>query len=188
MRELVRALLIFVVLSLITGLAYPLAITGLSGLLFPAKAAGSLVMDRGHVVGSSLIGQKFTAARYFHGRPSAIDYDASTSGGTNLGPASAKLLKDVTGRVEATRKENDMGPGSPIPADLVLASASGLDPDISLDGALIQIPRVARLRGLSVETLKSLIEGMTQGQNSGAEARVNLLALNMATDRLQRQK
>jgi K+-transporting ATPase ATPase C chain len=184
MRELIRALLIFIVLSLLTGLAYPSVITGLSRLFFPGKAAGSLVTDRGRVVGSSLIGQRFTTARYFHGRPSAIDYDAGTSGGTNFGPASAKFLQEVTGRVEATRRENNLSPGAAIPADLVLASGSGLDPDISMEGALIQIPRVAKARAVSEGVLRNLVESMAEGQHAGGEARVNLLRLNMATDRL----
>ncbi len=184
MRELIRSLLIFVVLSLLTGLAYPSLMTGLSRLLFPGKAAGSLVTDRGHVVGSGLIGQKFTTARYFHGRPSAVDYDASTSGGTNFGPANAKFLQEVKGRVEATRRENNLSPDSAIPADLVLASGSGLDPDISVEGALLQIPRVAKARAVSEEVLRNLVEGMAEGQHAWGEARVNLLRLNMATDRL----
>ncbi len=184
MRELIRTLLIFLVLSLLTGLAYPSVITGLSRLFFPWKAAGSLVTDRGRVVGSSLIGQRFTTAHYFHGRPSAIDYDASNSGGTNYGPASAKFLKEVMGRVETTRRENNLSPDSTIPADLVLASGSGLDPDISVEGALLQIPRVARARAVSEEVLKNLVEGMAEGQHAGEDARVNLLRLNMATDRL----
>jgi K+-transporting ATPase ATPase C chain len=184
MRELIRALLIFIVLSLLTGLAYPSVITGLSRLFFPGKAAGSLVTDRGRVVGSSLIGQRFTTARYFHGRPSAIDYDAGTSGGTNFGPASAKFLQEVMGRVEATRRENNLSPGAAIPADLVLASGSGLDPDISMEGALIQIPRVAKARAVSEGVLRNLVESMAEGQHAGGEARVNLLRLNMATDRL----
>jgi len=185
MKELMRALLIFIVLSLITGLAYPLVITGLSALFFPEKAAGSLVMDRGRVVGAALIGQKFAAPRYFHGRPSANEYDASNSGGANLGPASAQFIQEVKARVEQTRREDNLRPGSPIPADLVLASASGLDPDISVEAAFIQIPRVARERAVSEEALKDLLARTAEGQPSWVEPRVNLLRLNMAIDRLR---
>ncbi len=184
MRELIRALLIFVVLSLITGLAYPLAITGVARLFFPDKASGGLVMNRGRAVGAAPIGQKFTSLRYFHGRPSANDYDASNSGGTNLGPASAQLVKDVKARVLQTRRDENLPSHAPIPADLVLASASGLDPDISVEAALIQIPRVAREHAVPEEALKRLVATMTEGA-FGLEPRVNLLRLNLATDQLK---
>jgi K+-transporting ATPase ATPase C chain len=185
MAELIRTLLIFLVLTLMTGLAYPLCITGLSRLLFPEKAAGSLVVDRGRVVGSALIGQKFTAARYFHGRPSANDYDASNSGGTNFGPGNAKYLEEVAGRVAKTRSENGLNPEAPIPADLVLASASGLDPHITIQAALLQAPRVAASRGLAPEVVAGLIGSTAEGKYPGEELKVNVLRLNMATDRLQ---
>lgn len=185
MGELIRTLLIFLVLTLMTGLAYPLGITGLSRLLFPGKAAGSLVVDHGRVVGSSLIGQKFTAARYFHGRPSANDYDASNSGGTNFGPANAKYIEEVAGRVATTRSENGLDPKVPMPADLVLASASGLDPHITIQAALVQAPRIAASRGLAPEVVAGLIESTADGQYPGEQPKVNVLMLNMATDRLQ---
>jgi len=185
MGELIRALLIFLVLTLMTGLAYPLGITGLSRLFFPGKAAGSLVVDRGRLVGSALIGQKFTTARYFHGRPSANDYDASNSGGTNFGPANAKYIEEVAGRVKKMRSENGLNPEVPIPADLVLASASGLDPHITVQAALVQAPRIAASRGLAPEVVAGLIEATADGEYPGEQPKVNVLMLNMATDRLQ---
>ncbi len=188
MKQLMRAVLIFIVLSLMTGLAYPLVVTGLAELFFPWKASGSLITDRGRVVGSALIGQKFTKARYFHGRPSANDYDASNSGGTNFGPASAQFIQEVKARVEQTRIEDNLRPDAPIPADLVLASGSGLDPDISVESASIQIPRVAKERAVSEEVLKDLVARAAEEQGGWVEPRVNVLRLNMATDRLPGQK
>jgi K+-transporting ATPase ATPase C chain len=189
MRELVRAVLIFLVFSIMTGLAYPLGITGLARLFCAQKAAGSLVTDAGgRVVGSELIGQKFESPRYFHSRPSANAYDATNSGGSNFGPASAKYLKDVADRVNKARAENAIGAESPVPADLVLASASGLDPHITIDAALIQAPRVAAARGLPPETLKALIESTAEGAYAGGQPRVNALLLNLAADRLQEGK
>jgi K+-transporting ATPase ATPase C chain len=137
------------------------------------------------VVGSGLIGQKFTEARYFHGRPSPNDYDASNSGGSNFGPANAKYIKEVADRVAMARSVNGLGPDAPIPADLVLASASGLDPDITIQAALIQAPRVAASRGLAPEVLRGLIESTAEGEYPGEQPKVNVLRLNMATDRLQ---
>jgi K+-transporting ATPase ATPase C chain len=188
MKELLRAVLIFFVFSLMTGLAYPLGITGLARLFFAQKAAGSLVADNGRVVGSELIGQKFASPRYFHSRPSANDYDAANSGGSNLGPASAKHIKEVAARVQKARGENGIGPESPVPADMVLASASGLDPHISMDAVLVQAPRVAAARGLPPEALKALVESTAEGTYAGGQPRVNVLLLNLAADRLQERK
>ena len=186
MKELVRAVLIFLVFSIMTGLAYPLGITGLARLFFAQKAAGSLVAGAGgRVVGSELIGQKFASPRYFHSRPSANDYDATGSGGTNFGPASAKYFKDVAERVKKARAEDAIAPDAAVPADLVLASASGLDPHITLDAALVQAPRVAAARGLPPETLKSLVESTAEGLYTGGQPRVNVLLLNLAVDRLE---
>ncbi len=185
MRELIRALFIFLVLTVMTGLAYPLGITGLARLFFAEKAGGSMVVDRGQVVGSALIGQKFAAAHYFHGRPSANDYDASNSGGTNFGPANAKYIEEVAARVATTRGENGLGPAALVPADLVLASASGLDPHITIEAALVQAPRVAASRGLAPEVLAGLIESTAEGEYLWQQPKVNVLRLNMATDRLR---
>jgi K+-transporting ATPase ATPase C chain len=188
MKESVRALLIFLVFSVAAGIAYPLGITGLARLFFKEKATGSLVTDQGRVVGSALIGQKFTGARYFHGRPSANDYDAANSGGDNFGPANRKYLEEVAGRVKKTRSENGLGPDAPVPADLVLASASGLDPHISPEAALVQAPRVAAARGLEPETLKGLVLSTAEGRYPWEQPRINVLRLNLALDRLQEGK
>lgn len=128
MKAFSRALLALIVFSVLTGLAYPLVITGLARLLFPEKAGGSMVVAGDRIVGSALIGQKFTDPRYFHGRPSASDYDATNSGGTNLAPSNAKFIEEVGKRISLARRENGLSATAPIPADLVLASASGLDP------------------------------------------------------------
>jgi potassium-transporting ATPase KdpC subunit len=182
MRELRQALLVFIVLSIVTGLAYPLFITGLAQTFFLKKANGSLIVVGGKVVGSELIGQKFSSPRYFHGRPSANDYDAGNSGGSNLGPANEKNLKEVAARIERVRTENGLAPEQAILADLVLTSASGLDPDISLDGALLQAARVAKARDLSVENVVDMVTSMAEPIHPGGLRRVNALKLNLALD------
>ncbi len=181
MRELGKALLIFVVLSIGTGLVYPCAVTALSQLLFARQANGSLIAVGGKVVASRLIGQEFTGPGYFHGRPSANGYDASNSGGSNFGPTNRKYLDQVRERVKQVRNENGLGVDTPVPADLVLASASGLDPDIAIEAALLQVPRVARARGMAEDDVRRLVAGMTEGQYWGHQ-RVNVVELNMALD------
>jgi len=188
MRQFSRALLVFIVLSVLTGLAYPFAITGIARLLFPEKAGASLVLAAGTVRGSSLIGQKFTTPRYFHGRPSASEYDASNSGGTNLGPSNAKLIEEVTKRIARIRQENGLSPVAPVPADLVLASASGLDPDISVEGALLQSERVAKARGLSRQRVSALVLASADRlYGPGSRETVNVLELNLALDALEKR-
>ena len=172
---------------LLTGLAYPLAMTGVSRLLFPGQAAGSLVRDtQGRVVGSELIGQVFTRPAYFQGRPSAAGngYDAAASSGSNLGPTSARLHDRVKADVERLRRNNPEA-SDLIPAELVTASGSGLDPHLSPQAALWQAPRVARARGVSVERVQRMIGDLTERRQLGllGEPRVNVLALNMALDR-----
>jgi K+-transporting ATPase ATPase C chain len=187
MRTLRICLQAALVTLLLTGLAYPLAMTGLASVLFPHKAAGSLVRTAdGRVVGSELIGQAFSNPAYFQGRPSAAGagYDATASGGSNLGPTSAKLRDRAKAEVERLRKENPDAP-LPIPAELVTASASGLDPHVSPRAALWQVARVARARGVAAGRVRGLVEDLTEGRQLGflGEPRVNVLALNLALDR-----
>lgn len=184
MRELGRCVLIFVVLSVVTGLAYPFAITGLSQLLFSREARGSMVIVGDRVVGSNLIGQNFSSQKYFHGRPSALETpcDASNSGGSNYGPTNKKYFEQVADRIQQVRIENGLSPHVAVPADLVLASGSGLDPHISLEAALLQAPRVAKARGLSEEEVKRAIAKSVEGR--WGRKRLNVLGLNRALDAL----
>lgn len=187
MKTLIRpAVSLFLVMTLITGVAYPLLVTGAAKIAFPTQAAGSLVVNDGKPVGSTLIGQSFSDPKYFWGRPSATGpspYNAGGSGGSNQGPLNPALVDAVKGRVEAL-KSADPGNNAPVPVDLVTASASGLDPHISVAGAHYQVARVARARGLAPETLRTLIEHHTEGRLLGllGEPRVNVLALNLALD------
>jgi K+-transporting ATPase ATPase C chain len=189
------AIVMILAMTVITGLAYPLAVTGIAGAIMPIQAGGSLIARDGHVIGSALIGQNFASDRYFHPRPSATTdtdpndatktiaapYNAANSSGSNLGPTSKALVdrvKDDAGKLAA---EN---PGTPIPVDLVTTSASGLDPDITPAAALFQVKRVARARNLSEETLRQLVADNTTGRTLGilGEKRVNVLQLNLALD------
>jgi K+-transporting ATPase ATPase C chain len=173
------------VTTLLLGLGYPLLITGLARVLFPHKAAGSLIERNGQVVGSELIAQSFTADKYFHPRPSAAGngYDATSSGGSNLAQSNAKLQQRMQGDIDRLQKEN---PGKPVPVDLVTTSASGLDPDITPDDAYFQAPRVARARGLSEDAVRAVIGQHVKGRTFGllGEPRVNVLELNLALDDL----
>ncbi len=184
MRENLRtALLMTLVTTVIFGVIYPLGVTGLAQLLFPARANGSLIQINGQLVGSALLGQSFTAPQYFHSRPSGAGagYDASQSGGTNLGPTNHQLLDRVKGDVDKLHAEN---PGSAIPVDLVTASGSGLDPEISIAAAQFQMVRVARARGMSKAEVGALVSKHTLGRQFGflGEPRVRVLELNLELD------
>jgi potassium-transporting ATPase KdpC subunit len=196
MRELRPALTLIVLFTVLTGLIYPLAVTGIAQVLFPGQANGSLAVVDGKVVGSSLIGQVFSDDRYFQGRPSAtvapdpndssktVDapYNAANSAGSNLGPTSKTLIERVKTDVEARKSQN---PNARVPTDLVTASGSGLDPHISPEAADFQVPRIAKARNLSEDRLRQLVGQHVEGRSLGflGEPRVNVLALNMALDR-----
>jgi potassium-transporting ATPase KdpC subunit len=188
-RQLVPAFLVFLVLTVLTGLAYPLAMTGVAQVAFPNRADGSLVKRDGKVVGSRLIGQNFSGPRYFHPRPSAAGdgYDAMSSSASNLGPTNPALIAEVRKRVAEYRSENGLPAGSVVPADAVTASGSGLDPHVSKANARLQAPRVARARGLSLDALLKLIDEHTDGRSLGflGERGVNVLELNLALDSLR---
>jgi len=185
-QQLLPGLRMMLVLTVLTGLIYPLAVTGLCQMLFYDKANGSLITVNDHVVGSALIGQNFSKAGYFQPRPSAAGsdgYDGTASGGSNLGPTNQKLIDRVKASVEKFHKENPSYTG-PLPADLVTTSGSGLDPHISPASAEAQLDRVAKARGLSVDQIKSLIDAHTEGRDLGflGEPRVNVLLLNLDLD------
>ena len=182
-RNLIVAVLMTIVTTLILGIVYPLVITGIAQAAFPDKANGQLIERDGKVVGSRIIGQGFSSAGYFHSRPSAagMGYDAANSAGSNLGPTNKKLIDTVKANVEAAQKEN---PGAPVPIDLVTTSASGFDPHITPASADFQVPRIARERGMSETDVRRLVEAHTEGRQLGllGEPRVNVLELNLALD------
>ena len=198
LREIRPAIVLIIALTIMTGLIYPLVMTGVAGMLFPYQAQGSLIEKDGKVVGSALIGQEFKDDKYFHGRPSATlapdpndsaktvpaPYNAANSGGSNLGPTSQPLIDRVKNEAEKLKAEN---PSSPIPVDLVTTSASGLDPDITPAAADFQAPRVAKARNLPVDKVHALVADMTQDRFLGilGEKRVNVLKLNLALDQLR---
>jgi len=185
-KILMPAVMLTVVLTVLTGLIYPLAVTGLSKVFFPHQANGSLIVLNGKVVGSELIGQKFTKPEYFHGRPSAAGdgYDAANSGATNLGPTNQHLIDRVRDDVKKFREENPTYTG-PIPADMLTTSASGLDPHISPASAYAQVDRVAKARGTTPDAVRAIVEKHVEGRQFGifGEPRVNVLLLNLDLDR-----
>jgi potassium-transporting ATPase KdpC subunit len=197
LREIRPAIVVLVALTLITGLAYPLAMTGIAQVIFPHRSQGSMIERNGQVIGSALIGQVFTSDKYFHGRPSATTaadpndptktvptpYNAANSGGSNLGPSNKALIDRVQGDLDKLKQEN---PSAAIPADLVTTSASGLDPDISPEAAFFQVPRVAKARNLPEDRVRQLVDEYVEGRFLGllGEPRVNVLLLNLALDQL----
>jgi potassium-transporting ATPase KdpC subunit len=196
LREIRPAIVVLIALTLITGLIYPLAMTGVAKIM-PHQAQGSLIERDGKIIGSALVGQDFTSDKYFHGRLSATTapypkdatktvpapYNAANSGGANLGPSNKALIDRVKDDLAKLQKEK---PGTPVPADLVTTSASGLDPDISPEAALFQVPRIAKARSLPEERVRNLVEDNTEGRflEFLGELRVNVLKLNLALDRL----
>ena len=191
------AVVLTIILTIVTGFIYPGIVTGLAQLIFPGQANGSLVYSNGKLVGSELIGQYWTQPQYFHGRPSAavdmvngtpVPYAADNSAASNAGPTSASYIQTVQQRVAELKKENPNAPAGAVPDDLVTASASGLDPDISIAGALYQAPRIAQARGLSLAQVQQLISDHETGRFLGilGEAYVNVLDLNLALDALKR--
>jgi potassium-transporting ATPase KdpC subunit len=197
LREIRPAIVVPVALTLITGLAYPLAMTGIAQALFPRQAQGSLIERNGTVIGSELIGQQFASDKYFHGRPSATTtpdpndstktvpapYNAASSGASNLGPSNKALIDRVQADIDKLKQEN---PSMPVPIDLVTTSASGLDPHISPEAAQFQIPRIAKARNLPEDRIRQLVADHTEGRLFGllGEPRVNVLLLNIALDQL----
>ena len=187
-RQLLPALVVLLALTVLTGIVYPLAVTGIAQVAFPGRADGSLIRREGQIAGSRLIGQAFTRPEYFHGRPSAAGngYDASASGASNLGPSSEVLLSDVRERAAAYRRDNDLAADVPIPIDAVTASASGLDPHISPANARLQAPRVASARHLPLDVVLTAVRRQTDGRRLGVlgEPTVNVLELNLDLDGL----
>ncbi len=190
------AIVLTLALTVILGIAYPTAITGLAQVFFPSQANGSLVYHNGQPVASALIGQYWTQPQYFHGRPSATvnlagtpaPYNAANSGGSNLGPTNAALQAEVQANIDIVRQQNpDVPDTTPIPIDLVTSSASGLDPDISVAGAYYQIPRIAKVRGMSQDAVRKIVDAHIDGRFLGlfGEPRINVLDLNLALDQAQ---
>jgi len=189
LRILIQSGKMLIITTVLLGLLYPLSVTGLALLIFPKQASGSLIYSNNRIVGSELIGQTFSEQKYFHSRPSAAGngYDAAASGGTNLGPTNESLRKTIAERIAKIKQENNLTAGQKIPADLVTASGSGLDPHMSPEAALLQAPHIAKTRGLAEEEVRLLVEKYTENRQLFVlgEPRVNVLKLNLALDQLR---
>jgi K+-transporting ATPase ATPase C chain len=188
MRQLKTSVLFFLVMSLLFGIVYPLLMTGIARMLFPHKSEGSLITVKNEIIGSELIGQSFTSARYFHDRPSASDCNATNSGGSNYGPTNRKFVDLVESRVDRVRRENGLTPDAKVPPDMVLASGSGLDPDISLEAALIQVNRVVRERKIDRAVVIRILNRTCKKRHFGLSggSYVNVLKLNLTLDDMQK--
>jgi K+-transporting ATPase ATPase C chain len=186
--DLKTAMLLFIAFSLLTGLIYPLLMTGIIQIAMPEQASGSLIVMNGKIVGSELIGQNFTSPGYFHGRPSAVNYAGNGSGASNFGPTNKNLMEQVSQRISEVRAENNLSSNATVPGELVLTSGSGLDPHISMEGAMLQVPRVANARGIPVSEVKVLVYQHIEPAQFGimGQERVNVLNLNLALDELNR--
>ena len=186
--DLKTAMLLFIAFSLLMGLIYPLFMTGVIQIAMPKQASGSLIVVDGKIVGSELIGQNFTSPSYFHGRPSAVNYAGNGSGASNFGPTNKNLMEQVRQRISEVRTENNLSSNATVPSELVLTSGSGLDPHISMEGAMLQVPRVAVARGIPESEVKVLVYQHIEPAQFGimGQERVNVLNLNLALDKLNR--
>ncbi len=186
MKEIKRGFIILILFSFLTGIVYPILITIPSQILWRDKANGSLIKVKNEVIGSKLIGQRFSSPKYFHGRPSVINYDGNLSSASNLGPTSKKLIQITKQEIEKVKAENSLSNDTKIPGDLVLSSASGLDPHISLESAYLQAERVSKIRNIPLDTVKNLIVKNTENSqfNFLGEVRVNVLLLNLDLDKI----
>ncbi len=189
MKQLKTAFLLIIIFSILFGIIYPLAMTGIANLLFPHRSQGSLIIINRRLFGSKLVGQQFSSPLYFHGRPSDCNYDAASSASSNLGPSNPELFRQVQERIIRVRIENEIADSTKVPADLVLASASGLDPEISPQSALLQVARIAKFRNLPIATVQQLIEKYTEQPYISVfgQPRVNVLTLNLALDSIFNQ-
>ena len=188
-NETITALKAFLLFAILTGIIYPLSITAIAQITMPSQANGSLIKANGIIIGSKLIGQNFDKPEYFHSRPSSVNYDAAGSGGSNLGPSSKKLIDQVADRIKSVRAENNIPTNKTVPADMVLTSASGLDPHISTENALLKLQRVAKNRNISESKVKELVKKSTDHDFIGiwGQSGVNVLKLNLALDNLATQ-
>lgn len=186
-KEILTSIKVFIGFSVILGLIYPLFITLIAQLTMPYKANGSIIKQNGIIIGSEKIGQNFDSPKYFHSRPSAVNYNAAASGASNLGPTNKKLIEQAQKNIDRIRNENNLKPSQEIPADMVLTSASGLDPNISTENANLQIPRIAKTRNITETKIKELIKKNTDSDFLGiwGKSSVNVLKLNIELDKIQ---